>query len=214
MLSESKSILESDDIYRYISDKRLERINNHKYVVDKKVLLYTELMLKKIMCEERGLGIGGIDIRYGCYGKPYIANLGDCEFSISHTKSTIVIAVNDFSVGVDIESLDISPNYICISDRFSSSEQKYINENSDCRIERLIEIWTKKESYLKALGVGLYHSLSSFSVLEKTFFTFKYGDELITVYSDNSESLCNIEKVIMTEQSIIDYFLAPATSLS
>lgn len=208
MLSDSKRILESDDIYRYISHKRLERINNLKYVLDKKVLLYTELMLKKIVCEQCGLGIDGIDIRYSCYGKPYIANLSGFEFSISHTKSTIVIAVNDFSVGVDIESLDISPNYICISDGFSSSEQKYINENSDCSIERLIEIWTKKESYLKALGVGLYHSLSSFSVLEKIFFTFRCGDELIAVYSDDFESLCDVEKIIMTEQSIIEYFLA------
>ena len=213
MLSESKSILDSDNIYRYISDKRLERIKNLKYAVDKKVLLYTELMLKKIMCEECGLGIGEIDIRYGYYGKPYIANLSGCEFSISHTKSTIVIAVDDFSVGVDIESLDISPNYICISDSCSPSEQKYINENSDCSIERLIEIWTKKESYLKALGVGLHQSLSSFSVLEKVFFTFRYDGELIAVYSNDSESLRNIEKIIMTEQSIIDYFLAPAIAL-
>ncbi len=113
------------------------------------------------------------------YGKPYIENCPAFHFNISNSYDLQVIAVSDSSIGVDIEK--IRPVNQKVAKRFAKDEYEYIAEqNSDYAF---IEIWTKKEAYLKYLGTGIAGGLSSFSVfnLKEPLKTFKKEEYIISV---------------------------------
>ncbi|QUI23831.1 4'-phosphopantetheinyl transferase superfamily protein [Vallitalea pronyensis] len=98
------------------------------------------------------------------YGKPFIDSRFRFQYSISHSDRWVVCVINDQPIGIDIER--IKPIDLRIVDRFfSKSEQKFLAEsNINERLERFYTIWTLKESYIKAVGKGLFLPLDSFSV--------------------------------------------------
>ena len=79
----------------------------------------------------------------------------------------IAIAVSDKPVGIDIEK--IQKQDLRIAERFfTDAECNYINEadSDDDKNKRLLEVWTKKEAYLKFTGEGMSRPISSFSVID------------------------------------------------
>ena len=74
----------------------------------------------------------------------------DIYFNISHSNGRIILSKTNYSeIGVDIEKIrDINPKLI---DYISNDEElKYIKDNKS-----FFEIWTSKESLLKASGLGI-----------------------------------------------------------
>lgn len=117
------------------------------------------------------------------YGKPYLKDYPDTHYNISHTKSAIVCAVSDEPVGVDIErSKEI--NKRIVKHFFTVIEQDYVLENICYQDERFIEIWTKKEAYVKWIGQGIAIPFSSFEVSnEEKLYSFLHGAYTITICS-------------------------------
>lgn len=115
-------------------------------------------------------------VKVARWGKPYLENC-NVGFSVSHSGSAILSAVNcerkatpqkdglnfyfeggnDFEIGADIEVLGKRKldSLLKISNkRFSSAEKQLINESLD-KEAAVLEVWTKKEAYLKLTGDGL-----------------------------------------------------------
>jgi 4'-phosphopantetheinyl transferase len=96
-------------------------------------------------------------------GKPIIKKPGNLnlDISISHSGNYLVIGIfNSGKIGVDIELLkDI--DFGVFRNCLSASEEIYINSGKKMkqRLENFYEIWTRKEAYLKALGIGLQKPL-------------------------------------------------------
>ena len=91
-------------------------------------------------------------------GKPYLEN-GRAFIGVTHTKDLVVIGISDENFGIDAESLSGSPkNLERIARRFfSEGEKEYFYEavkGSGERKRRFLEIWVKKEAYVKWLGTG------------------------------------------------------------
>jgi 4'-phosphopantetheinyl transferase len=103
------------------------------------------------------------------YGKPYIDNpevSRVIHFNLSHTDGWIVLAVTlDNEVGVDVERIDRSKGILDLADRYFSpieSEELRALPPSD-RVDRFFDLWTLKESYIKACGKGLTIPLHMFT---------------------------------------------------
>jgi len=107
--------------------------------------------------------------RYGPHGKPALARGASdavLTFNFSHSKDLALLAVAaGREVGIDIEHLhrDISVD---------SFARHILCENEAAALQRLpaerhkqalLTAWTRKEAYVKALGVGLARSLNSVS---------------------------------------------------
>jgi len=106
------------------------------------------------------LKIDEAQIKYNNFGKPYIEN-STTFFNISHSKDYVVLAVNSSPVGIDIEFMN--KNHLDISKKvFTNEELKWMDEDE---INRFYQLWTIKESILKAVGKGISVPLKSFSVL-------------------------------------------------
>ena len=117
------------------------------------------------------------------FGKPISDKI---FFNISHSHGYIALVIDQVSVGIDIEKIrvveDNLKNYIS-----SEEEKKYITDDAS-----FFEIWTNKESLVKANGNGINQKPNAIPSLpingkrtynNKTFFnrTIEYLDLIITV---------------------------------
>jgi 4'-phosphopantetheinyl transferase len=101
-------------------------------------------------------------------GRPGIANQGSAEralsFNISHTTDQILLGVTRRRpIGVDIEAVRESISSEIGERFFTNDEVASLSEmTADLRVVRFFELWTLRESYIKARGLGLSLSLDSF----------------------------------------------------
>lgn len=140
--------------YYNLSTERKKRMQKYMNTKAKKQCIVSEILVKYIL-EKNNIPY---DISYNRYGKPLVDSI---NFNVSHSEDWVVLAVSSRNVGVDIERI---VDEAIGNDFFSSEELDYIIKGNQCDYyKRITEIWTKKESYLKYLGTGLYKDLDSFS---------------------------------------------------
>lgn len=119
------------------------------------------------------------------YEKPHVAG-PDCSaavhFNISHANGLIICGLSrKFHIGVDVEDSQRNTQtpFKRLSSYFSDREIKALERlPGDARTQRFFDIWTLKESYIKARGGGLSIPLKKFS------FEFT-GDQLTGFYIDS-----------------------------
>lgn len=101
------------------------------------------------------------------HGKPRIVrpNGSGLDFSVSHTHGLVACAVAlGTPVGVDVERLQRVVSVPDIAGRcFRPEERQQLDDAGAAATRRFFEIWTLKESFTKALGLGLAADLLSFS---------------------------------------------------
>ena len=98
----------------------------------------------------------------GNRGKPSLPSAK--PFNLSHSGDYAVLAVSNSSVGVDLERIR-TIDWNQISARFfHPAERAFLARSRDPQAA-FFWIWTLKESYLKAEGLGFSVSPASFSVL-------------------------------------------------
>ncbi len=107
----------------------------------------------------------------GSYGKPALAklrNLLNIQFNISHSRDLILIAITmEDSVGVDVEYYDKKRSIEGLGEIiFSPLEKLFFSalNNQEGKKRAFFRCWTRKEAYLKAIGIGLTQDLTSISV--------------------------------------------------
>ncbi|HEY6546150.1 MAG TPA: 4'-phosphopantetheinyl transferase superfamily protein [Dokdonella sp.] len=102
-------------------------------------------------------------IERGAQGKPFAPALGDLEFNLSHAGADVLLAfARGQPVGVDLERVDRRVALDAIAARhFAPSEARALaGLEPVARRERFLELWTRKEAVLKALGEGLSFGLA------------------------------------------------------
>lgn len=105
---------------------------------------------------EYGLREKTVEIECGKYGKPRLKEYKDIHFNISHSGKYVMCAAANVPVGADVQENLGSKNII--AKRFFSREEyeRIIACADDNEAAKLFyRYWTLKESYVKALGVGI-----------------------------------------------------------
>jgi 4'-phosphopantetheinyl transferase len=101
----------------------------------------------------------------GPHGKPALAHSGPrLTFNLSHARGLVACAVAaGGDVGLDVEPITRATNWRGIASRyFSSAELAEIDHVQPAsQATRFFELWTLKEAFVKALGVGLSQPLSA-----------------------------------------------------
>ncbi len=115
----------------------------------------------------RALGTDAYTVAKMPAGKPYVLNRPDFHYNLSHSGNWVVLAFGGSPVGVDVEQIRPDSDTEALARRFfTPQEQRFLKESAPNHRQRFFEIWTKKESFLKYLGIGLKKDLRSFSVLD------------------------------------------------
>ena len=146
---------------------RDERARADRFVYDRHRRRYTvaQAHLRLVLAGLTGTSPAGINFHFGRHGKPSLP--GGPSFNQSHSEERIMIAVaTEGRVGVDIEEIRMVKHMLGIAARnFARDESARLHTApAHERQEIFFRLWTRKEAFLKALGVGLTHSLRSFSV--------------------------------------------------
>ena len=97
------------------------------------------------------------------HGKPFLQNernggrIENVDFSISHCKEGIAVAIAPHPIGVDIESFRQYSESL-LRKTMNEKEILLIQQSSDPSVE-FIKLWTKKEALLKMQGTGIVDEL-------------------------------------------------------
>ncbi|GIP42631.1 hypothetical protein J45TS6_10900 [Paenibacillus sp. J45TS6] len=140
------------------------KIQKFRQPEDQLRTLCGELLLQRYALERWGIPPSGLVKKYNAYGKPELAEYRSCHYNISHSGDWVVAAFDYNPVGIDIESA-ANPIEISIAERFfSPTEVSLLQEQNEEQQQSLFyDLWTLKESYIKAEGAGLSIPLDSFS---------------------------------------------------
>jgi 4'-phosphopantetheinyl transferase len=153
-------LLAADEKARWQRFSRLE---------DRQRFLLTRGLLRNVLALYTGISPAGLQFSVSTYGKPQLSGADGqtVHFNLSHTRGMAVLAVSrDAPVGVDTEWLDREPRMAALAARyFSVNEQAELEALPEAEMQqRFFAIWTCKEAFLKAIGLGLRIPLDSFSV--------------------------------------------------
>jgi 4'-phosphopantetheinyl transferase len=104
------------------------------------------------------------------YGKPRVSNQYDTArgltFNMSHTDGLILLALTDGgAIGVDVENVRRGQPLLDVARCFfADDEVNALEPLADLeRQQRFFDLWTLKEAYIKARGLGLSLDLNKFS---------------------------------------------------
>lgn len=141
---------------------RYERFRNEADAVRS---LFSELVVRRIVLERDGIHNDAIVFGANAYGKPELLYPANLHFNVSHSGEWVVCAISDEPVGIDIE--EIKPMDMEISRRFFSpiEHEQLVGLPETEQVDRFYELWTLKESFVKAVGMGLSMPLDSFSFI-------------------------------------------------
>jgi 4'-phosphopantetheinyl transferase len=106
------------------------------------------------------------------YGKPELLQPAatpeqTLRFNLSHTRGLLVLAVTAADeIGVDVESITREAEMLALAERyFAASEVAMLRAADPLQLHELFfRLWTLKEAYVKARGLGLQLGLDSFAI--------------------------------------------------
>ena len=141
----------------FVSREKQEQVIQFRFDIDKKLSLYSELLVRTIACQKLGVSNLEIILDKNAHGKPFIKDWSNFHFNISHTRNAVAVAVSDAVVGVDIEKVG-NANLQIANRFFTTDEQEYISKVSNKENKQFYEVWTKKK-HLSNMSEGdyLYH---------------------------------------------------------
>lgn len=151
-----------DCLARSIPAARREKLSALKNDGARRLSLGVSLLLARALADA-GLDAGPIAVSE--YGKPWFPALPDFHFSLSHSGNMALCAVSPQPVGCDVE---VPRRYDAqIARRFFHPAERawlFSRPESEQR-DAFFRIWTCKESFVKALGLGLALPFESFAVI-------------------------------------------------
>lgn len=159
--------VEGDGFLEILSDEEQARADRFHFERDRIRFVARRVFLRNILATYTG--IPAREIRYGSSpkGKPQLDPPCDVFFNTSQSHGLAVIAVANLPlVGVDIEHIRPVPDALDIAHRYFSPNELEIIRSSpkSSRAEKFLTLWTRKESYVKAIGGGLSIPLNGFDV--------------------------------------------------
>ena len=107
-----------------------------------------------------------LEFTYGAHGKPAVINSQKLEFNISHTGDLAMLAVGKgYPMGVDIEQYSARPYEGIAKSLFSEQEfAEFTKVPAALKASTFFHIWSQKEAFIKACGLGLSYPTKEFHV--------------------------------------------------
>lgn len=158
--------------------------------------LLGELLARYLLAGRLKINCHEIVFTVGPNGKPAFPEEENLHFNISHSGDWAVCALATVPVGVDVERLrKVNP---ALAERFFSPDEVAMLKAlpPEMQTGKFIQLWTLKESFLKAIGRGLTRNLNSFSV--------RWQDELYSITGDDSAGDYHLKLFALAS----DYMLA------
>jgi 4'-phosphopantetheinyl transferase len=154
--------LQSQDFFReHLSPSEKIRADKFHFQKDRDAYEKARGILRFLLGRYLNLPPADVQISTTKLGKPYISELLNghaLSFNLSHSGGVAVYAFAlNHPVGVDVETLRPIPDLDQLAARFfTENERKSLQAiEPGARTKPFLQYWTRKEAYLKAIGLGL-----------------------------------------------------------
>lgn len=153
---------EFDKYYNVVRKERQIKIDRYKRYEDKKLSLAVGIALKNAL-QNNNVDYFNATFCVTDKGKVYLENnKDDLHFNVSHSGKYAVAVISNQEVGVDVQQ--IKPyNEKVVKKCFTEKEKVHFYKIEEAQRDlEFATIWAMKESYLKAIGIGITEKLDGF----------------------------------------------------
>lgn len=152
---------------RFLHDSERERASRYVDAIHRSRFIAARAAIRLALGIALGERPGAVQFHFNPYGKPYLAQPArPIHFNLSHSAHRALIALAfDREIGVDIErTRSVDP--VALAERyFSVSEREQLSElDAGEQLDAFFRGWTRKESYVKAVGHGFSYPLDAFDM--------------------------------------------------
>lgn len=158
---------EMDRFERLLNKYEWQRAEKFVFEKDRHAFIIRQAVLKELLEGYLDIKAEEVYFEFDEYGKPRMDAGVEMHFNLSHSDGMVMYAFSkDQDVGVDIERMREGVEFDKIVENYFSDIERdvYFGFRRDERAKSFYTGWTRKEAYLKAIGLGLSKSLDKFSV--------------------------------------------------
>ena len=154
-VEKKRALLSPDELER--ADKLLKPLDTERFILGRG-------FMRTVLADYLDQDPATLQFDRNENGKPFLKSSG-LEFNASHSRDHMLLAVTaGRAVGVDIEFHRENVKRDAIAKRWFSEEERAFLQPLENQEAVFFEIWSKKEAYVKAQGLGIYFDLPSFTV--------------------------------------------------
>ncbi len=157
---------ETERLAEYLCPGERERAARFHFLADYERYVAARAALRLQLGAFLGCDPKSLSFQYTSYDKPILERCG-IEFNLSHSGDWVLFAfTRSGEIGVDIEKIRPIPDMRDVAKvNFAASEFALWEATHDAdRVAAFYRCWTRKESFIKAIGEGLSCPLDSFEV--------------------------------------------------
>lgn len=151
-----------------LSAGELERAGAFLFDRDRQRFVAARRLVRMVLGTRLGVAPAALRFGQGPHGKPHvIAPDLPIRFNLSHSGPFAILAVSvGLPVGVDIERVNPALDWMPLSRGLlaGAEHRQIVGMAASDRLEGFFACWVRKESVVKALGLGLTHPLDAFEV--------------------------------------------------
>lgn len=193
-------LLNMEDNIKYINKSvipqiQIEEISWYKFKNDSDKRLLARSFLFEHLKEK--YNISNFDLGMNEYKKPFLLLNPSINFSFSYAKNYVLVGISKKNIGVDIEHINIELNINEIAQEIMCKrELDWFNSCKNTSLKRFFffQLFSAKESIIKAFGMGLYFDVKNINTLDESRYTlnntrFQYQELGLWMY-EYSLSIC------------------------
>ncbi len=149
-----------DDLEAGLPASERERAQRFKVAAAERRFVLARTLLRRALGEHLDVAPSALIFGIGEHGKPHLRQPEPPPvfgFNLSHSGEVVVLVTATGEIGVDVEERRTVPAAERLARRFfSPAERDFILALDDPDRDRaFLRIWTQKEAWLKAIGLGM-----------------------------------------------------------
>lgn len=197
-----------------LSDAELRRAARLFFVRDRRRFCAGRLALRQILNRYVGSSAASLSLGTRVGGKPYLVD-HDLEFNVAHSHHVWICAITRGTpVGVDVEGIRRVADCLSLArHHFAPVEAEAVAAVPTADRDRaFLACWTRKEAYLKLLGLGITAGLDAFvagfgpeDVTVASIAPERIGDVRVRTFSPGTGAIGAL--AFMEKPSRIEYFV-------
>lgn len=158
----------SASLYRqHLSSSELAHAKRFRFDKDRSTFIIGRGILRQLLGYYTNKHPSELKFEYGEQGKPYLGDFEVPHFNISHSGKVLVMGFcREHPLGVDVEKIKTDFDLSELAKQHFSEREITALQNLKVNEQdrAFYRCWTRKESFIKALGTGLSFPLDAFSV--------------------------------------------------
>lgn len=151
---------------KWLDHSERTRLERFYFERDNKLYKLSHCMLRWVLSNYTGQRPEQHQFDINNYGKPSLKGNTDISFNLSHSNGTAVIALGkNQQLGVDLEQINYQKEIHNILDNYFHPNEifQFKALNNTQKNALFFKLWTLKEAYIKASGMGLSIPLNAFN---------------------------------------------------